>query len=872
MSSTRIRRRVVAGLAASAVASSLTLSLGLTAAQAGPEGAPGACNGPGELYVTSSGPIAAGQTLHFAGSGFKVSGTAEAPQGQVLSIKFDAAGPGGGVYEGVAATGGVVGTVQLDADGTLEGSVTIPADIDSPTVNPKNAGLPHYLRVLGSDPGISCTTDSFAVAADAVAAPVVTASAPVTSSRGTTSQKITVKGTGFRANEVVTVKSAVGGTTYGTATAKADGSLDASITVVLGSLLGGRHQVVVERADGNDPDAVATFTVAPLVTLSNIALDSQGTVTIVNGEPGARFASLTVTTDKGPTNVLDAPFSVASDGSAQGTFALPEGPYLGTRDFVLAQSSPSATTFTVAAKISPSSALLNTDSYEMLSTAPGAIEQGLYQTAYSEKQDAIYATTASVTATSTLYKLDPTTLAVRASVVPAEESAGVKWAAYGVGVDDHHGNVWVTNTRQNTVAVYDAATLELKHQAPRGTLAHTRDALYDPTHDVVYVSSASEGTSGFGGIGVFEANDNDKDGVKYELITTIASDVPRAEFSPMSLELDVEHGKLFTVSNTSQAAMVVDTTTRQHTVVELPEIQAVTSRGASGVAFDPKTKRMFVAAQTDEVNVLQWNDDFTAATTLTEVPTGAGALNVAFEPVSRTAFVTNFGGTTVTVLDLDGNKVANLPITKPNHVHEDGKGNVFVVNKDTDNQVFKISAKKITAPEVVEVAGTPTITGTAQVGKKITAKVGAWTTTAKLTQQWKRNGVAIKGATGTAYTPVAADAGKKLTVTVTGAKKSATSKATAAVKKGTLSGATPKLSGKAKVGKKLTVTIGSWSTGAKTSVKWYANGKAIKGATKKTLKLTKAQKGKKVTVKVTGTKPGHAPLTKKSKATTKVAR
>ena len=60
-----------------------------------------------------------------------------------------------------------------------------------------------------------------------------------------------------------------------------------------------------------------------------------------------------------------------------------------------------------------------------------------------------------------------------------------------------------------------------------------------------------------------------------------------------------------------------------------------------------------------------------------------------------------------------------------------------------------------------------------------------------LTYQWKANGVAITGATATTYKPIAADAGKTLTVTVTGTKTgyttaAKTSTATAVVAKGSL--------------------------------------------------------------------------------------
>ena len=53
--------------------------------------------------------------------------------------------------------------------------------------------------------------------------------------------------------------------------------------------------------------------------------------------------------------------------------------------------------------------------------------------------------------------------------------------------------------------------------------------------------------------------------------------------------------------------------------------------------------------------------------------------------------VANFGGTTVSVVDPDGNEVANLAIATPNHISTDGLGSVYVVNKAADNRVVKLT-------------------------------------------------------------------------------------------------------------------------------------------------------------------------------------
>jgi hypothetical protein len=81
---------------------------------------------------------------------------------------------------------------------------------------------------------------------------------------------------------------------------------------------------------------------------------------------------------------------------------------------------------------------------------------------------------------------------------------------------------------------------------------------------------------------------------------------------------------------------------------------------------------------------------------------------------------------------------------------------------------------------------------------------------------------------------------------------------------------TPTISGTAKVGKKLTAKVKAWNPVATFAYQWYANGTAITGAIKSTWKLAKSQKGKKITVKVTGSRADYASLSLTSKATAKV--
>ncbi|BDV29861.1 hypothetical protein Microterr_05210 [Microbacterium terricola] len=168
-------------------------------------------------------------------------------------------------------------------------------------------------------------------------------------------------------------------------------------------------------------------------------------------------------------------------------------------------------------------------------------------------------------------------------------------------------------------------------------------------------------------------------------------------------------------------------------------------------------------------------------------------------------------------------------------------------------------------------AGTPTITGTAVSGSKLAAKPGTWSTGTTFSYQWYANGVTISGATKSTLTLGSAQRGKQITVTVTGikpgygvvAKTSAKTLKVAVV-------ATPTISGTAKVGKTLTAKPGTWTAKTTFTYQWYASGKAISKATKSTFKLTSAQKGKTITVKVTGKLSGYPKVAKTSKATAKV--
>lgn len=157
------------------------------------------------------------------------------------------------------------------------------------------------------------------------------------------------------------------------------------------------------------------------------------------------------------------------------------------------------------------------------------------------------------------------------------------------------------------------------------------------------------------------------------------------------------------------------------------------------------------------------------------------------------------------------------------------------------------------------IPGTPTITGTAQVGQVLTANPGTWTPTpTTFSYQWFRNGAAIAGATAATYTATATDLGATLTVQVSatppgGTAASATSVGVV-VTAGTITAGTPTITGTARVGAVLTVNQGTWSpAGVTLTRQWLRNGTAIAGATGTTYSVTSADLGARISVRVTGT-------------------
>lgn len=361
-----------------------------------------------------------------------------------------------------------------------------------------------------------------------------------------------------------------------------------------------------------------------------------------------------------------APLVADKDGAFELKVAIPADADVGQHTVVIQASKPNAASV-FDLKVSPKVPLSGQDAFELQSQH---LVPGVYQSAYSAKSDRLFVTSAvgrPPVKESQLVKVNPKTLTIESSIKPAVQDGrddGQVQAVYGVGVDDANGNVWVTNTRSNTVAVYKQADLSLVKQFPDDTASHARDIVIDAKHHRAYASSPGSNI-----ITVFDTK-------TLEVLAPIAlRGKTRGDVSLMSLALDADHGKLYTISSGTNELFIVDLKKGEaEQVYALPG-----ARNASGVAVDAKNQQVYVASQgSDNLLIVDAKD----GKVLHTIAVGAGALNVAFDPVRELAYVSNRGAGTVTLVNPKGQIVANLEGgSYPNHVALDGKGNAFLLNK-----------------------------------------------------------------------------------------------------------------------------------------------------------------------------------------------
>lgn len=158
-------------------------------------------------------------------------------------------------------------------------------------------------------------------------------------------------------------------------------------------------------------------------------------------------------------------------------------------------------------------------------------------------------------------------------------------------------------------------------------------------------------------------------------------------------------------------------------------------------------------------------------------------------------------------------------------------------------------------------AGSPSLSGVAEVGQTLTVDPGTWTEGTTITYAWVRDFLTTVG-TGSSYEVALGDVGGRLAVVVRGSKTyyedtlRMTSE-TQTIPVPDISGSTPTISGAAAVNETLTAVTGSWTDGATLSFQWLRGGEAIAGATSETYSVVLDDLSSALAVRVTGILEGY---------------
>lgn len=269
-----------------------------------------------------------------------------------------------------------------------------------------------------------------------------------------------------------------------------------------------------------------------------------------------------------------------------------------------------------------------------------------------------------------------------------------------------------------------------------------------------------------------------------------------------------------------------------------------------------------------------------AALTNTPVPTISGTAKVA-SVLTGTVGSWDGGVTTAIQWLRDGEEIAGATTS-----------NYSVLSQDVGTRIsLRITGTKVGATTVIQtsepteavVNGTqtlspvPTISGTAAVGRTLTATAGTWDAGTSLTYQWYRGVNLIAGASSTTYVVGNEDLGYQMTVKVTSSKPgydtvTVRSANTNAVATGSLSSTpSPQILGSVAVGQTLTANPGIWDGAVALTYKWLKDGLEIPGQNSSTYTLLQNDLDASISVAVTGYKPGFTTVTKTSVSTLPVA-
>ena len=316
---------------------------------------------------------------------------------------------------------------------------------------------------------------------------------------------------------------------------------------------------------------------------------------------------------------------------------------------------------------------------------------GQFQVGYSKKNHKLFVPTVGARGglASSLARVDADTLQTEAfAELPVKKNDKGQYgytSAYGVTVDDVDGTVWVTNTTDNSVAVYDQQTLKLiwtnegvKKDDPNW-IEHPRSVLVDHESGKAFVT------------GRFFVSAIDLKTKQVEKIQLEGAPDGGTRYISMNLFLD--GGKLYVPERTGGKLFVVDTKTFkvEKTIQTQGEDSTVEVR-PSDVAVDHTLNEIYVSSQgVKGVNSGISVYDLTTGEFKKFVKFGTQALALEHDEDRDLVYVTDFGTGKVAVFDGRADEVigeVEMNGAAANDVTLLKDGSVLVLDKkDRDEKV-----------------------------------------------------------------------------------------------------------------------------------------------------------------------------------------
>ena len=352
---------------------------------------------------------------------------------------------------------------------------------------------------------------------------------------------------------------------------------------------------------------------------------------------------------------------------------------------------------------------------------------GQFQVGYSKKNHKLFVPTVGARGNlaSSLARVDADTLQTEAfAELPVKQNDKGQYgytSAYGVTVDDVDGTVWVTNTTDNSVAVYDQQTLKLiwtnegVKEGDPNWIEHPRSVLVDHESGKAFVT------------GRFFVSAIDLKTKQVEKIQLEGAPDNGTRYISMNLFLD--GGKLYVPERTGGKLFVVDTKTFkvEKTIQTQGEDSTVEVR-PSDVAVDHSLNEIYVSSQgVKGVNSGISVYDLRTGEFKKFVKFGTQALALEHDEDSDLVYVTDFGTGKVAVFDGRTDEVigeVEMNGAAANDVTLLKDGSVLVLDKkDRDEKVTLPYVLNGTTGEISTASEYTTLPGKDRQGNDVPASV-----------------------------------------------------------------------------------------------------------------------------------------------------